>query len=455
LLVPTEDVAIGIVRPLSSTTRSLRLDPTLAIPTDVELADDVSSESPGDGSLGAKETVQSIEVPLEFRMHAVLAPAALIVQPPVNTVEAAAGDAVQFSGNRNTVVVGNTLPTPTPPMTTGTPVSQAMPPELAKPTAAPLPGPPVPVVTEAQGKPVSVVELVPGTPGHALASEVAAMLPKPVAHDTRFSAEKIAATPRASSKLAADVGPEARPNKFLTADKQVDAIGDRSHGTGNAKSSADMQAPLEPTLAQLSDTQPRATVMNVAVAGAPGSPTDISPASSKSIDSTRSEIAIHASDAADVVREVVELTHDFRMRERSSVEVKFEFKDATEVSVRLAYRDGDVQTTFRTDSPELRATLSREWQGYAAAFAQESRGHRVADPVFTSSENLNSPQGRDAGSSAGGDARQQQPSSHPDHSGAHRAASASAFRSSPAVSPSSVQPGAATRITDRLLHVFA
>lgn len=125
----------------------------------------------------------------------------------------------------------------------------------------------------------------------------------------------------------------------------------------------------------------------------------------------RREISLPASDASAVVREVAELTHDFRMRERSSVEVKFNFKDETELSVRLSYRDGDVRTTFRTDSPELRAALTREWQGFVAGAALEPRGHRIADPVFTtSSGGFDFAQGRDPGSSAGGDARHHQQS---------------------------------------------
>lgn len=164
----------------------------------------------------------------------------------------------------------------------------------------------------------------------------------------------------------------------------------------------------------------------------------------------RREISLPAADASAVVREVAELTHDFRMRERSSVEVKFNFKDETELSVRLSYRDGDVHTTFRTDSPELRAALTREWQGFAAGAALEPRGHRIADPVFTTSNGGSDfAQGRDSGSSAGGDARDQRQASRPDQPDLPRAASPGRdFR--PHV------PALGHRVSsDRLLHALA
>ncbi len=138
----------------------------------------------------------------------------------------------------------------------------------------------------------------------------------------------------------------------------------------------------------------------------------------------RREISLPVADASAVVREVAELTHDFRMRERSSVEVKFNFKDETELSVRLSYRDGDVHATFRTDSTELRAALTREWQGFAVGMAQEPRGYRIADPVFTASNGGSDfAQSRDSGSSAGGDARDQRQAPRPDQPDLPRSAS--------------------------------
>jgi hypothetical protein len=233
-------------------------------------------------------------------------------------------------------------------------------------------------------------------------------------------------------------------NKFLVSDNQIDAAVDQRRGTVNAKPPVDMRTTSEPSSVFVAE--PRVGMEGLIPAGT----------TSGSAETEHREIRLPAADATEVVREVAELTHDFRLRERSSVEVKFNFKDETELSVRLAYRDGDVHTMFRTDSPELRAALGREWNGYAVSFAQEQRGFKIADPVFTSSGDFSgSSQGRDTGSSAGGDARQQQHSPHPDHPGSPRTVPGDSFRSPSAASSRPVLSVGARVPDDRLLHVFA
>ena len=89
-----------------------------------------------------------------------------------------------------------------------------------------------------------------------------------------------------------------------------------------------------------------------------------------------------ASQAVEMVREIREIADGLSQVERNSVEVEFDFGSRERLSVRVEYRDGVVQATFKTDSAELRDAIAREWRQSAG---NDSRPYRVADPVFTSS----------------------------------------------------------------------
>lgn len=69
---------------------------------------------------------------------------------------------------------------------------------------------------------------------------------------------------------------------------------------------------------------------------------------------------------------------------RRSVELDFSVGEV-ELAVRVELRGEEVRTTFRTDSPELRAALSQEWQS-AAASHQGERAVRFAAPVIAGSD---------------------------------------------------------------------
>ena len=61
-----------------------------------------------------------------------------------------------------------------------------------------------------------------------------------------------------------------------------------------------------------------------------------------------------------------------------------------DLSVRVELRGGAVHTDFRTDSPELRAALNREWQAVARQSPDQLR--QFVEPVFSpSSSNGDSP----------------------------------------------------------------
>jgi hypothetical protein len=111
--------------------------------------------------------------------------------------------------------------------------------------------------------------------------------------------------------------------------------------------------------------------------------------------------AATAPHAAQIVSEIRDIADGLWAVERNSVEVRFNFSENERLSVKVEYRDGVVQTTFRTDSPELRDTIAREWQSQIAS-ASEARPYRVADPVF------NTPPADARGFSLGGDSSRQQ-----------------------------------------------
>lgn len=275
--------------------------------------------------------------------------------------------------------------------------------------------------------------------------------------DSAEPMEKIAAVIRAPLERPNPAAGGAPDNKFLSPDAQKDARALRAHGTGRAKSPADMPATPDSISSQTAFTPPRAeessanAVPFVAPSSASAAVTSspASPASPGGI-AERPGVFLPVTDPTAVVRELAELSHEIRLRERGSVEVKFEFKDASELSVRLAYRDGDVHATFRTDSDDLRAALASEWQGFVTNVAREPGNHRIADPVFTGSNDFtDSSLGRDSGSAAGGDARDRWQASHPDQAGSARSVS-------PARDFRPQAPALGLRVSsDRLLHAFA
>ncbi len=180
-------------------------------------------------------------------------------------------------------------------------------------------------------------------------------------------------------------------------------------------------APSDATLTSAAPQTATAGFATVTPAVSTASAAAASASSAASPETTR-ELSGAAGDAVAAIGEVVELTHEFRARERSSVEVKFHFSDDTDLSVRVACRAGEVSVKFHTDSPELRATLGREWQERigATSAALETRGLRLADPVFAASTSPAASTGADASGAAPSDPHSDARDSH------HRAATETA-----------------------------
>jgi hypothetical protein len=434
-------------------------------------------EEPVDVSTGRPDAEPTV-VPVELLAQAVVVVAPLAPVPPATpspvsgTYEANPSLVGEGSRRRPAVMSGqastDTAALPARNETPDTaPVAEAVD-KTGIPAAKPLPGQPLGAPAESSDEtllPRSPVRES-STPTSPVATAVASAAPEGIAAKipvpatpataVTVSAEKIAASPSVTASASRSLTIESEKNKFLISDKKGDTNVSQVAGIVNAKSSPTMRSNLPASPMESAVKPVQGADESLAVAAAQnrigGGAGDLSP-----VDDTPSlKISGHAIDAAGAVREVVELTHEFRARERSSVEVNFDFKDDTQLSVRVALRNGDVQATFRTDSAELRATLSREWHGQAAVIAHETRGFHVAEPVFTSSGDFSdASSNRQSGFSTGDDARRQGDPSQSDGSASRRTAfpaDAARSRSSSTVLPAAtlLRPS-----TDRLLQAFA
>lgn len=302
-----------------------------------------------------------------------------------------------------------------------------------KPSDAPAPS--LPVTTTFA---VAAVETAPASASAVVLNTVRA----PVVSEPAAASEKNAAAGIQSRAGSLEAKSGSGKNNFLSTVVKTDAERISARGTVNAKVSTDMPVVSKNSMHSVAPAAP-AELASLPPAGLAGLPADT--AVTEAVDAS----APRATDAADAVRQVVDIIHEFRDRDRGSVEVKFDFADDAGLTVRVDLRGDELRTTFRTDSDELRAALGREWQGFAAGLANEARGHRVAEPVFTAS-------GNDAGSQAGHDAHGRQNfSGHDQAAGRHSAFAGGATRSSAPVAPAAV-PSATPRVsTDRLLQAFA
>ena len=290
---------------------------------------------------------------------------------------------------------------------------------------------------------------VPSFSGSIEAERSPAFVP---AHPVSAAKEKVAGL----SGRMPDAGLETMPagGKIKTLSPVAEHDENRAEGDGiqNAKSLPAMR------------TAPESLPLSASVTSVPGAERHASFAAGERISpagfgagdlSDKGQAApVPVSDPAGVVREVVELTHEFRARERGSVEVRFQLGDRTELSVRLAYRDGAVHTTFRTDSDELRAALSRDWQAYAAGAASGSDDRRMADPVFVpASDAAHGAPARDAGAAGDREGRRQSFAQADQPSDGRGGVSPRLFRSSaPGTAGPAIRPAF---LSDHHLHAFA
>lgn len=121
---------------------------------------------------------------------------------------------------------------------------------------------------------------------------------------------------------------------------------------------------------------------------------------------------------------------------------------AEKLALHLELHDGTMHTTFRTDSPELRAALGQEWQ--AAAPGLSTRDVTIAAPVFAPA----AVQSSDLAQSSAGQGQPQQRGQHAPEAQPLFPGRATAGVSTPTSAPAAT-PAAAPAGSASLLHAFA
>jgi hypothetical protein len=99
-------------------------------------------------------------------------------------------------------------------------------------------------------------------------------------------------------------------------------------------------------------------------------------------DSPTPEVVNTAHRAVDVALRAVD---SFASREQKSVDLQFSVGDA-ELNVRVELHADEVHTTFRTDSPDLRAALAQEWQSATSHSLPGEKNFRLAPATFVSAD---------------------------------------------------------------------
>jgi hypothetical protein len=238
---------------------------------------------------------------------------------------------------------------PVNPPTMAQPVAQIAPSAALLPQETPAPSPPV-------GSPTGPRHGARGAPSVAAASSTPSVA----------GAEKIAASFQRTggSGNAVSRGPD---KKILSSDsKQVTDHNDPV-GTGVAKVS-----PAMPTASQ-TERQPNALVATAPASGVAASQEN-APANPQAA-SAQPSVAQRAVEAALSAAEI------FNSGGQNAVNLQFSMGNA-DLSLRVELRNGEVHTTFQTDSADLRSNLAHEWQ---SASPSSGGNLRLAEPIFTSS----------------------------------------------------------------------
>lgn len=205
-----------------------------------------------------------------------------------------------------------------------------------------------------------------------------------------MTAANFAANGRASASLARS-GSESTKKSFLTASPERVANRSETFGTGVANSGSAMPtrsstAPLPHPTFEYADAAaaPSTPAVSSELVSAVASVGDHSQAPDSAIESA--SLAAHASEVSDAHRAVEVVLHAVdRVAERaqSAVNLEFSVGDA-DLIVRVELQDGEVHTTFRTDSADLRDALAQEW--HAVVSTQGERGVRLAPAQFSGSD---------------------------------------------------------------------
>ena len=185
-------------------------------------------------------------------------------------------------------------------------------------------------------------------------------------------------TSQMSAKIAetlqrrADRGDIGSDKQFVRAEGEHVASGRKHVGTDVAKPAADMFSRFLPTSAQPSAP---------AHAGSVVAALEIVPDVALRDETVPVETVSTAHEAVEVVLKAVDHASS---QEQKSVNLRFSVGEL-DLSVRVELHADQVRTTFRTDSTELRAALSQEWEAVAATNPGE-RTLKMVPAFVTASE---------------------------------------------------------------------
>jgi hypothetical protein len=211
-------------------------------------------------------------------------------------------------------------------------------------------------------------------PGQAVVRLSAAEAPVSEFHArANFAGKNVAA------KFAAHPAPDGVERNFVLTGKEELATEQSEAGIAVAKTEATMKTtPTE-------ETRATSNLDNILGLPARGEFTVAWPSADRhSAPPTVSYEMNFAQRAVATVSNLVDTQFNASMQKSGSVRLRLKF-GGEDLSVRVELRDGAVHTDFRTDSPELRAALHREWQAVASQSTDALR--RYAEPVFSPSAN--------------------------------------------------------------------
>jgi hypothetical protein len=182
-----------------------------------------------------------------------------------------------------------------------------------------------------------------------------------------------------AAKISAGRAQHNSPNgaveiNFLTPDNKQVKTDLAADGITVAKPGSTMNSPTEATRA----TSPSEALGDISAHGQftvawPAAERAQAPAAA-SVEKNFAERAVAT------VSNLVDTQFTASMQKSGSVQLRLKF-GSEDLSVRVELRGGAVHTDFRTDSPELRAALNREWQAVANQSSHSLRA--FVDPVFS------------------------------------------------------------------------
>ncbi len=282
----------------------------------------------------------------------------------VQTLPAQLPTATMAPPPRTPSAAGPSVPAPAP-KTTGVPITAAAPGKASTPVPWSGPGSAASLAAaQAAGQAAA-----PGVPGAPAATDAVSLI-KGGGH---MGAAGMAASEKIAGQAANDSGApasaaKAADKKILSTDGKQVADADPSVGIAVAKI-----APAMSTSAQ-TDRQPNALMAAVPVATVAAS-SNAGPGDTQGAVSQQG-VAQRAVDAALSAAETVS------SGAHQAVNMQFSVGNA-DLSLRVELRNGEIHTTFRTDSADLRLDLAHEWQSSNPGSGNGSL--RLAEPVFTSS----------------------------------------------------------------------